>query len=51
MVDSFYVITKKSTLNNQYIKFNFPKAINHITDIKNNHFNNYASCGSKYYGT
>ncbi|MBI34740.1 MAG: hypothetical protein CMP67_05175 [Flavobacteriales bacterium] len=45
------VYTLPSKLNNEYINFNSPLAINRIADIENEYFNNYEDSVSKYYGT
>jgi len=43
--------TKYSELENEYLNFNSPKAINHIAKIENNYFKDYEQGYSNYYGT
>ncbi len=43
--------TLPSKLENVYLNFNAPKAINRIADIENEYFNAYPTGASKYYGT
>ncbi len=47
----FTIYTDTSALENEYIGFNSPKAINRIAEIENEYFNNYPTSFSKYYGT
>ncbi|HBS85145.1 MAG: hypothetical protein A2W91_01535 [Bacteroidetes bacterium GWF2_38_335] len=49
--DTFVIYTLPSRLENTYLGFNSPLAINRIAEIENEYFNNYKKCCSKYYGT
>jgi len=51
VIDSAIVYTPKSELENEYLNFNSPEAINRIADIENEYFNGYRLNSSKYYGT
>lgn len=51
VIDSAIVYTPKSKLENEYLNFNSPEAINRIADIENEYFNDYRLNSSKYYGT
>ena len=50
-IDSIKTYTQPSELQNKYIGFNSPKAINQIAEIENEYFNAYRLNASKYYGT
>lgn len=45
------VYTQFSDLENSYIGFNSPKAINQIAQMENDHLKNFRASVSKYYGT
>ena len=51
VIDSIKTYTEPSKLENKYLNFNSPKAINQIAEIENEYFNNYRLNASKYYGT
>lgn len=51
VIDSVIVYTQKSKLDNEYLNFNSPNAINRIAEIENEYFNDYRLSSSKYYGT
>ncbi|AUC76309.1 hypothetical protein [Olleya sp. Bg11-27] len=50
-IDSFKVYTHPSRLDNDYLHFNSPDAINTIANIENAYFNDYNNTVSNYYGT
>lgn len=50
-IDSIQIYTQLSKLENEYINFNSPNAINRIAGIENEYFNDYRLNLSKYYGT
>ncbi|MFT7612930.1 MAG: hypothetical protein ACI9J3_001897 [Parvicellaceae bacterium] len=49
--DTIKLNTAPSTLDNTYIGFNSPNAINHIANIENSYFTDFKGSFSKYYGT
>ena len=51
VIDSIKIYTEPSKLENKYLNFNSPNAINRIASIENDYFNDYKLNLSKYYGT